>query len=396
MRGKVLELERTCSPKLVGKALAQLWTIDGGRLVSRAEGVEASVKCPITMMPLTEPVLLCDGVIYEKSAILQWINRSGRSPCTNLDLQHGFMLQLEDYREVVEQFLQSDEFIGSSFFNALDSRIYDVGQAGTNTGIPTASLHRHIQNLEHKLHQDLQYLGKLQEMCTVSRSAVERLSAELTCRKEQAAKTLQSYARSFLSRRRKLYCQSTLLLQAKARTFCSQKLLVQLWKPRLSAARRIATWWKRLSTARKKPRGAGNPPRASKKKPPPAMTYVDDPAFAKTKALVEKHFRPSPGPTGTFLDCNPFHEMTGDNKLLQACKARELAKELVRKRGRIPRVEKIDIDLVVQSSGCTRKDANLSLTRFNNSIMDATIDRCRAMSGQAGPGPWNVEITAWH
>ena len=43
--------------------------------------------CPITCMPMTDPVVASDGHSYERSAILQWFERAVKSPVTGEALQ---------------------------------------------------------------------------------------------------------------------------------------------------------------------------------------------------------------------------------------------------------------------------------------------------------------------
>eukprot|EP00930_Biecheleria_cincta_P091981 TRINITY_DN81707_c0_g1_i1.p1 TRINITY_DN81707_c0_g1~~TRINITY_DN81707_c0_g1_i1.p1 ORF type:complete len:217 (+),score=17.78 TRINITY_DN81707_c0_g1_i1:45-653(+) len=163
MQGRVLEFGRTCSPNLVGAALARLWTVNGRNLVAHTEGTELAVECPITQSPPAEPVLLSDGVIYEKNAILEWLHRSSRSPCTNLDLEHGRMLQLEEYRQVVEEFLKSSDLVNNPCLGiALDTRTQDVCPTETSSSTSSRSLNLQIQNLQKQMHDYRNYMQKLE------------------------------------------------------------------------------------------------------------------------------------------------------------------------------------------------------------------------------------------
>jgi hypothetical protein len=42
--------------------------------------------CPILGEIMDDPVITCDGFTYERTAIVEWLSRSDRSPCTNLVL----------------------------------------------------------------------------------------------------------------------------------------------------------------------------------------------------------------------------------------------------------------------------------------------------------------------
>lgn len=60
--------------------------------------------CPITKETLFYAVLAEDGFFYEKTAIIDWLSRSPRSPQTNLPMGptlitvHSFISELKDYR----------------------------------------------------------------------------------------------------------------------------------------------------------------------------------------------------------------------------------------------------------------------------------------------------------
>ena len=48
--------------------------------------------CPITLVPLGDPVVASDGAVYERHALQQWAQRSATSPLTRLPLQYGVPL----------------------------------------------------------------------------------------------------------------------------------------------------------------------------------------------------------------------------------------------------------------------------------------------------------------
>jgi hypothetical protein len=45
-----------------------------------------SLLCPITLELFRDPVLAEDGHTYERQAIVEWIEKNGRSPLTNQQL----------------------------------------------------------------------------------------------------------------------------------------------------------------------------------------------------------------------------------------------------------------------------------------------------------------------
>ena len=79
----------------IGTAMARLWTIDDSRLVPLVDVTgNATDRCPITLEQLLDPVLLSDGQVYERGAVLQWLAAHSSSPCTNEALQHKSVLKL--------------------------------------------------------------------------------------------------------------------------------------------------------------------------------------------------------------------------------------------------------------------------------------------------------------
>ena len=44
--------------------------------------------CPLTLEPMQDPVVTCDGQTYERGAIEQWLAQSSTSPLTGQQLPH--------------------------------------------------------------------------------------------------------------------------------------------------------------------------------------------------------------------------------------------------------------------------------------------------------------------
>ena len=57
------------------------------QLVERPELPDAFL-CPLTLEPMQDPVVTCDGQTYERSAIEQWLRQSSTSPLTGQQLPH--------------------------------------------------------------------------------------------------------------------------------------------------------------------------------------------------------------------------------------------------------------------------------------------------------------------
>ena len=61
-------------------------------VVALFDDVPDNFRCPITHELLRDPVLISDGISYERSAIIDWLTRSEVSPSTNLKLESAVMM----------------------------------------------------------------------------------------------------------------------------------------------------------------------------------------------------------------------------------------------------------------------------------------------------------------
>ncbi len=64
---------------------------------SEFEGIDTrdfpnEYRCPITMEPMEDPVVCMDGNTYERSAIEEWLERSNKSPMTNVPLTSSMLV----------------------------------------------------------------------------------------------------------------------------------------------------------------------------------------------------------------------------------------------------------------------------------------------------------------
>ncbi len=64
---------------------------------SEFEGIDTrdfpnEYRCPITMEPMEDPVVCMDGNTYERSAIEEWLERSNKSPMTNVPLPSSMLV----------------------------------------------------------------------------------------------------------------------------------------------------------------------------------------------------------------------------------------------------------------------------------------------------------------
>jgi len=112
--GAVLDLGAKFQPSLIGAGLARLWSADGIRLVPTVDHRGDVARCPITLEPFVDPVLLVDGFVYERDAILEWLRHHDNAPCTNNALPRKTALRLEPLRDTIDNFLASGAGVGSS------------------------------------------------------------------------------------------------------------------------------------------------------------------------------------------------------------------------------------------------------------------------------------------
>ena len=112
--GAVLDLSAKFTPSLVSAALARIWAVDGACLVPVVDVCGVVAQCPITLEPLADPVMLPDGFVYEKAAILEWLRSHDSAPCTNTRLPHKTILRLAPLRQVVEGMMANTCGTGTS------------------------------------------------------------------------------------------------------------------------------------------------------------------------------------------------------------------------------------------------------------------------------------------
>jgi hypothetical protein len=65
--------------------------------------------CPIMKTLMKDPVSIADGSTYERSAIERWLQQHGRSPLTNLPLTHRVIVPNVALKNVIEDFLLSQQ-----------------------------------------------------------------------------------------------------------------------------------------------------------------------------------------------------------------------------------------------------------------------------------------------
>lgn len=74
--------------------------------VARLDPVRSALECPITRQAMRDPVMTCDGHVYERRAIERWF-MEGRatSPMTNLELPEAVCVPLMPLRLAIEAYV---------------------------------------------------------------------------------------------------------------------------------------------------------------------------------------------------------------------------------------------------------------------------------------------------
>merc|ERR1712054_538054 len=74
-------------------------------LVSTIEGMQKDLICPITLHRFVDPVVACDGYVYDRAAILQWFDTNHRvSPMTNEALNDTTLIPCRNMKTIARAF----------------------------------------------------------------------------------------------------------------------------------------------------------------------------------------------------------------------------------------------------------------------------------------------------
>merc|ERR1719408_665315 len=74
-------------------------------LVSTIEGMQKDLICPITLHRFVDPVVACDGYVYDRAAIQQWFDTNHRvSPMTNEPLNCTTLVPCRNMKTIARAF----------------------------------------------------------------------------------------------------------------------------------------------------------------------------------------------------------------------------------------------------------------------------------------------------
>jgi hypothetical protein len=208
------------NPQQIAAAVSRMWQLQDGELLPAVDENGYEVTCPISLAPMTSPVLLTDGGIYEEGEIQVWLRSNDRSPCTNLVLTSKRYLRLLPFKEIVSTFLScSDRTRSSSPSAALQSIIENASCMDTRPHIRLTELEEGIAVAAMEVETLHEQLAAAHTAAVDLRKAidVERLAAVRHVRaiwkrwqaqdhvkalrqQDEGVQTLQGVARCFFAR----------------------------------------------------------------------------------------------------------------------------------------------------------------------------------------------------
>jgi len=81
----------------------QAYDIDA---LNQTSHLPRSIMCPITKMPLCDPVMCSDGYSYERSEITKWLKRNQTSPYTGKVLEDVYISPNHTLRNTISEMIR--------------------------------------------------------------------------------------------------------------------------------------------------------------------------------------------------------------------------------------------------------------------------------------------------
>ena len=75
--------------------------------IAAANELPEAYCCPITQLLMIDPVVTCDGYTYERTAIVQWLERRSTSPLTGAPLAHTNLVSNGMARSLIREFAEA-------------------------------------------------------------------------------------------------------------------------------------------------------------------------------------------------------------------------------------------------------------------------------------------------
>lgn len=76
--------------------------------LKNTERLVKSIYCPITNMPMQDPVIAPDGISYEKKAIEKWFTKKHTSPVSGKTFKHAFLIPNHSLRNVIFELMKTN------------------------------------------------------------------------------------------------------------------------------------------------------------------------------------------------------------------------------------------------------------------------------------------------
>ena len=74
--------------------------------LNNTERLLKSIYCPITNMPMQDPVIAPDGISYERKAITKWFSKKKTSPVNGEKIKHVFLIPNHNFRNVISDLVR--------------------------------------------------------------------------------------------------------------------------------------------------------------------------------------------------------------------------------------------------------------------------------------------------
>mmetsp|Transcript_51699 Transcript_51699/g.109820 ORF Transcript_51699/g.109820 Transcript_51699/m.109820 type:complete len:392 (-) Transcript_51699:96-1271(-) len=143
--------------------------------------VPRSVQCPISCHPIEDPVVTCDGQLYDRSQIEKWFKARTKkklpitSPCTGCELKSKVRLPCEIFRAAFESFIVDSGF--EERYDKLRKNELELRDALSASQQKTTSLEEEIRELKRntrrlrsenaRMQQQLQEQGSINAVATL-------------------------------------------------------------------------------------------------------------------------------------------------------------------------------------------------------------------------------------
>ncbi|CAE7945111.1 DHH1, partial [Symbiodinium sp. KB8] len=190
----LIDIAAHFAPDLIGRSLSKLWTARGCELETALTDAGCMYTCPLTSSPITSPLLVSDGCIYEEEAALHWFRTREKSD-KSVASKPKQALRLGPLAEAVEAFLQHCNAAGYRTSEQLEQAMGEAEMPGT----PWL---RRVAILEASLAEARTEAEALRHHSEEAQALLESLRRQAAEKQELAARRLQRAVRSRIARER--------------------------------------------------------------------------------------------------------------------------------------------------------------------------------------------------